>query len=75
MNEELVALALANNNQFFLKDQATRDDKLSFGHDYLQKYISIPVYLNEHSDYSTFLEKLLKQTNFLIQKRKLQLYQ
>ncbi|SCX80665.1 KAP family P-loop domain-containing protein [Paenibacillus polysaccharolyticus] len=64
MNEELVALALANNNQFFLKDQATRDDKLSFGHDYLQKYISIPVYLNEHSDYSTFLEKLLKQTNF-----------
>lgn len=64
MNEELVALALANNNQFFLKDAATREDKLSFGHDYLQKYISIPVYLNEHSEYRTFLEKLLEQTNF-----------
>ncbi|WP_239617692.1 KAP family P-loop NTPase fold protein [Cohnella mopanensis] len=59
MNEEVVALALANNNQFILKDSATREDKIAFGRDYLKKYISIPVHLNRHSNYNHFIETLL----------------
>lgn len=61
MNEELVSLALANNNLFFLKDGATRDDKLAYGYEYLQKYISIPIRLKRHNDYKYFLENLLGQ--------------
>lgn len=71
MNEELVALALANNNQFMLKDEATREEKIAFGHEYLQKYISIPIHLNPHSDYKHYVETLLgNELNFFHKEEK-----
>lgn len=59
MNDELVALALANNNNFIIKEGATRKEKLEFGHEYLKKYISIPIHLGPIVEYRNYVKALL----------------
>lgn len=71
MNEETVALALANSNNFHFQSNITKEERLKFGLEYLQKYITIPFHLPVERSYERFLNVLLNhQTEFFVQEER-----
>ncbi|MDQ0194910.1 KAP family P-loop NTPase fold protein [Paenibacillus wynnii] len=63
MNEEIVALALAKNNDFYFQDNTTKKEKLDFGYKYLQKYVTTAFHLPVERSYMNFLNELLNPQN------------
>ncbi|NRG43881.1 hypothetical protein HRF87_03790 [Bacillus sp. CRN 9] len=64
INEETVCFALANNNiHYFDKEFVPNSEKLAFGKNYLEKYITIPYYLPYENSYNQYINHLLSENS------------
>ncbi|MCK6075386.1 KAP family P-loop NTPase fold protein [Paenibacillus silvae] len=64
MNNETVALALANHYNFhFGSYQPTKEEKIEFGNEYLEKYINVSVFLSINQSYKSLIEGTLNERN------------
>lgn len=61
VNYETICYALAENNKFVFEGNISNKDKLAFGEEYLQKYITIPFFLPKQQGYDYFIKSILKK--------------
>jgi len=64
INQESVCYALANNNMhFFDKEIVSNKEKLAFGQEFLEKYITIPFQLPSEKNYENYINHLLEDNS------------
>ncbi|MGG3801235.1 KAP family P-loop NTPase fold protein [Metabacillus fastidiosus] len=60
INQEAVCFSLANNNlHFFDKEVVPNEEKMKFGKEYLEKYITIPYHLPSANNYKNYITNIL----------------
>lgn len=64
INQEAVCYALANNNlHFFDSEIVSNNEKIIFGQEYLEKYITIPYQLPHQQNYEKYINYLLTDSS------------
>ncbi|UOK62195.1 KAP family NTPase [Paenibacillus sp. OVF10] len=64
MNSETVALALASKYNFHFESyQPSKEERIQFGYDYLEKYINVSVFLSINQSYKSLIEVTLNERN------------
>jgi hypothetical protein len=62
INQEAISFALASNNtHFFEQEVISNKEKLEFGKEYLEKYITVPYHLPTETNYEDYIIQLLKE--------------